>query len=727
MREQAALTEADTGPVPVPEIPRRCLSRCPRLRSTASTASAALSPSHPPQHIVRPTPSLCDRPRTMSEDAAEPDTLEERVAYWREQAKDARSSLAEAQDALVELEEMSRGLEAELETELNNAQRARDAATRASESARAEATLWKDRYAAASSEGAAELAAVRRELTRTADEYTAHRTRLRDMEVNNDELEAAERAIAASLSDMEAKYNRSLEQTALLQEEIASKDALLEENQRLKDLISELEEELAVRRVRPFTPDMDTSVADTTSAVSPVQEGGAEAEAEAESNPEGEAQGRGGAGEDAGEPIECASGTILPGQDQGCHYPRYTSRSRRSGATDPVPVSAPTSASASASASTSVSVSAAPSNASTSASSNASPATSPTPPSTSARSPVPLTTPTRSAPHPVRPSQTLSSRPSFSSALPRPTPPPKPTHQASSLSRSTARRSDVPSARRAELPARRKTAGGAGTGAKAGAGLGAGAAAGAGAGGGGGASELTARIHALKQRLHRAQRPVQDRRARSSGIPRPVSRASNSAGSPSTSFSLGSTPTHPHAGQGTPTGTGTGTPSGIPRPRASADRGTALLRFSSGLPRSPSALHGTGSLPGPGGRVQARPTSQLSLHASSDRGGTSGGGSSPPRPPSRSLFAAGRPWSPSIGNGSYSPSSARPFSPCTPATRPFSPTGSALPRLSHTRRHSQALTNWGSVQSALPAPSPADKLAARAALDRARSPGQRPS
>lgn len=173
----------------------------------------------------------------MSDDV-EPDTLEERVAYWRDQAKDARTSLSDAQDALAELEEMSRGLEAELEAELAAAQRARDVAVRAAETARAEATSWKERYTAASSESSAELAAVRRELTRTADEYAAHRDRLRDMEVNNDELEAAERAIAASLSDMEAKYNRSLEQTVLLQEEIAAKDALLEENQRLKDYIS---------------------------------------------------------------------------------------------------------------------------------------------------------------------------------------------------------------------------------------------------------------------------------------------------------------------------------------------------------------------------------------------------------------------------------------------------------------------------------------------------------
>lgn len=45
------------------------------------------------------------------------------------------------------------------------------------------------------------------------------------------------RMITESLADMESRYNRALEKTALLEEELVAKDQLREENQRLKDEI----------------------------------------------------------------------------------------------------------------------------------------------------------------------------------------------------------------------------------------------------------------------------------------------------------------------------------------------------------------------------------------------------------------------------------------------------------------------------------------------------------
>lgn len=41
--------------------------------------------------------------------------------------------------------------------------------------------------------------------------------------------------ISSSLADMELRYNKSLERTALLEEELVEKSKLEEENQRLKD------------------------------------------------------------------------------------------------------------------------------------------------------------------------------------------------------------------------------------------------------------------------------------------------------------------------------------------------------------------------------------------------------------------------------------------------------------------------------------------------------------
>ena len=55
------------------------------------------------------------------------------------------------------------------------------------------------------------------------------------MELDNDELENAERMVASSLNDMESRYNKAIERTAMLEEELVEKSRLEEENQRLKD------------------------------------------------------------------------------------------------------------------------------------------------------------------------------------------------------------------------------------------------------------------------------------------------------------------------------------------------------------------------------------------------------------------------------------------------------------------------------------------------------------
>jgi len=41
--------------------------------------------------------------------------------------------------------------------------------------------------------------------------------------------------VASSLADMESRYNRAIEKTALLEDELTEKSRLEEENQRLKD------------------------------------------------------------------------------------------------------------------------------------------------------------------------------------------------------------------------------------------------------------------------------------------------------------------------------------------------------------------------------------------------------------------------------------------------------------------------------------------------------------
>lgn len=67
--------------------------------------------------------------------------------------------------------------------------------------------------------------------------------------------------INSSLTDMEGRYNSAMEKTALLESELEDKTRLEEENQRLKDELRDLREELAIVQSAP-RPDDDLQLSD---------------------------------------------------------------------------------------------------------------------------------------------------------------------------------------------------------------------------------------------------------------------------------------------------------------------------------------------------------------------------------------------------------------------------------------------------------------------------------
>lgn len=78
-------------------------------------------------------------------------------------------------------------------------------------------------------------ASLQRELDSLRQENQKTKVQLRELEMGNDDLERNERAVASSLSDVEAKYARALEEKILLEHELLDKAHLEEECQRLKD------------------------------------------------------------------------------------------------------------------------------------------------------------------------------------------------------------------------------------------------------------------------------------------------------------------------------------------------------------------------------------------------------------------------------------------------------------------------------------------------------------
>jgi len=76
---------------------------------------------------------------------------------------------------------------------------------------------------------------LQRELDSLRQENQKIKVQLRELEMGNDDLERNERAVASSLSDVEAKYARALEEKILLEHELLDKAHVEEECQRLKD------------------------------------------------------------------------------------------------------------------------------------------------------------------------------------------------------------------------------------------------------------------------------------------------------------------------------------------------------------------------------------------------------------------------------------------------------------------------------------------------------------
>ncbi|KAK0556159.1 NADH:ubiquinone oxidoreductase [Tilletia horrida] len=177
---------------------------------------------------------------------------EEEIRHWKSKVTDLHDTLNETEATLQDFMESSKELEAEMEREISASNRRLADLQNKNEAMRADVDNWKNKYQNGLTEHNKALADLNKELEVLRESHNIYKTKVRDMELVNDELESAERMVQSSLADMEGRYNNAMERTALLEEELVTKATLEEENQRLKDEIRELNEELAV--VRNMTP-----------------------------------------------------------------------------------------------------------------------------------------------------------------------------------------------------------------------------------------------------------------------------------------------------------------------------------------------------------------------------------------------------------------------------------------------------------------------------------------
>ncbi|GAA5991899.1 hypothetical protein JCM10908_002261 [Rhodotorula pacifica] len=172
------------------------------------------------------------------------------IAHYRSRCTSLQSQLAAAEQDILEFTESSKELQAELESELERMDKAEKGMRRELDETRNEKEEWKGKYTTALKDHTTTITHMQRELETLRATEKSLRTRLRDMELDNDDLEKSEREKDSSLQDLETRYNKSLERIALLEEELVAKAQLEEEVQRLKDELRDVNEELVVTRAQ---------------------------------------------------------------------------------------------------------------------------------------------------------------------------------------------------------------------------------------------------------------------------------------------------------------------------------------------------------------------------------------------------------------------------------------------------------------------------------------------
>lgn len=164
-------------------------------------------------------------------------SLEESLKYYKTQYEAVEADLADFQAS-------SKELEAELERDIEAAEkRERDLKDKAAK-LQYDVDEWKTKYTQAKKEAGAAQNTLQKEITDLRDQNRSLQHRLRDIEVANDDYERQQRNTESSLEDLESKYNQTIERGVMLEEEMKAaeqeREALRIEAQRLKDDFSDL-------------------------------------------------------------------------------------------------------------------------------------------------------------------------------------------------------------------------------------------------------------------------------------------------------------------------------------------------------------------------------------------------------------------------------------------------------------------------------------------------------
>lgn len=147
---------------------------------------------------------------------------------------------------LQEMVEQAREVETMLEQDLQTAERRLAQVDGRLRDCQAEAQGWKEKYLQSEKERDAQVTRIQADMAKLTRELAHVKASLRDEELKHDDLERHDRIVESSLGDVERRYNEVLEKNADLESELAMREDLAVECQRLKDTVRDLQSELLV-------------------------------------------------------------------------------------------------------------------------------------------------------------------------------------------------------------------------------------------------------------------------------------------------------------------------------------------------------------------------------------------------------------------------------------------------------------------------------------------------
>ncbi|XP_029383369.1 nuclear distribution protein nudE-like 1-A isoform X2 [Echeneis naucrates] len=172
---------------------------------------------------------------------------DEEIDFWKALSLKYKKGCQEAQEELLEFQEGSRELEAELEAQLGQAEHRIKDLHSENHRLKNEVETLKEKLEQHYSQSYKQISGLEDDLGQTRSIKEQLHKYVRELEQSNDDLERAKRATIVSLENFEQRLNQAIERNAFLESELDEKESLLVSVQRLKDEARDLRQELAVR------------------------------------------------------------------------------------------------------------------------------------------------------------------------------------------------------------------------------------------------------------------------------------------------------------------------------------------------------------------------------------------------------------------------------------------------------------------------------------------------